>query len=66
MDLPKQDCVGPWCPVFLNLVRPPIWIVGVCEPIRTVPLSPEVFPLTVHAGEHGARSGAELRTLFGQ
>lgn len=64
MELPTQDCARPWCLVFLNLVRPSDWIAGSCEPIRTVPSSPEVFLLNMSAEERATKSGAELKVLL--
>lgn len=64
LNLPKQECVGEWCPVFLNLRRPSNECVGRFKPIRVTPLSPEVFPHLIRVGKTADKDGAHLKQLL--
>ena len=63
-QVPPQECVGPWCPVVVNLQRPSSKIVGVYEAVRTVPLGPEEFSLLGMASDAGQESGERLKEFL--
>lgn len=63
MELSKQECVGEWCPAFSNLQRPSNECVGKYDPVKVIPLSPEVFPYLTQVGKSAEQSGLRLRRL---
>lgn len=65
MNMSKQKCWGPWCPVVSNLRRPSDECVGKFKPIMFgTPLGPESFPYFVKIGEVAEMSAVRLRGLL--
>lgn len=64
LNLPEQDCVGEWCRVFSHLRRPSSECVGRFEPIKVIPLSPEVFPHLIEVSETAEAGGVMVRELL--
>ncbi len=64
MNLPKQECVGEWCPTFLNLRRPSRECIGRHNGIKVIPLNPESFSRLSEIGQTARESGARLRRLL--
>lgn len=64
MNLPEQECVGEWCPILSNLWRPSNEYVGQDNPVKVIPLGPEVFPRLMQIDEMAKTSGERLRKFF--
>ena len=60
LKLPEQECVGEWCPVFPNLRRQSRECVGRFEPVKTVPVSPEVFPHLMRISKEAEAGGVMI------
>jgi len=65
MNLPKQHCVGRFCPIFNNLVTYDHEIVGKVRGIRTIDLPQALFAQLEHVGEIATSSGSRMRATFG-
>ncbi|MBI5816848.1 MAG: hypothetical protein HZB09_00265 [Candidatus Yonathbacteria bacterium] len=63
-NLPKQECWGPWCPVFLNLQQPWDKHFAVDEHGEVISLNPEVFAWIVRVGESAEQNGVRLKQLL--
>jgi hypothetical protein len=64
MNLPEQECVGEWCPVFLNLWRPSRECIGRYDNIKVISLNPELFSRLSEIGRIAIKSGVRLRQFL--
>jgi len=64
MNLPKQGCVGEWCPTFSNLRRPSRECIGRYDNLKVIPLNPESFSYLGQIEQMAIRGGVRLRQLL--